>query len=141
MLLSAIKQLLGNLKLAAWKEQLYLLQDNFRMFHFHLEFCHSYTLSNVDWSNSLMMVMATPFLPSIHIFKPLFWPEMDCMQTTSSMLLVCATKYEENVFSLWQLDPWHMMLRELFLQSQDARERNSKLPWLLARKNWLRGWC
>lgn len=27
-----------------------------------------------------------------------------------------------------------MMLRELFLQSQDAREQNSKLPWLLARK-------
>lgn len=60
--------------------------------------------------------MATPLSLSIRIFKPLFWPGMDCMQTASRMLLVCATKYEENVFSLWQLDPWQMMLQELFLQ-------------------------
>lgn len=60
--------------------------------------------------------MATPLSLPVHIFKPLFWPEMDCMQTTSRMLFVCATKYEENVFSLWQLDPWHMTLQELFLQ-------------------------
>lgn len=64
----------------------------------------------------LTMVVATPLSLSSHIFKPFFWPERDCMQTTSRMLLVCATKYEENVFSLWQLDPWHMMLQELFLQ-------------------------
>lgn len=62
------------------------------------------------------MVIASSLSLSIHIFKPLLWPEMDCMQTTSRMLSVCATKYEENVFILWQLDPWHMMLQELFLQ-------------------------
>lgn len=55
--------------------------------------------------NNLTRVIATSLSLSIHIFKPLFWPEMDCMQTTSRMLLVCATKYEGNIFSLWQLDP------------------------------------
>lgn len=62
------------------------------------------------------MIIATSLSLAFHIFKPLFWREMDCVQTTSRMLLVCAAKYEENVFSLWQLDPGHMMLQELFLQ-------------------------